>query len=706
MAARQNVSREKSTSEVTPISIFSHGRLSFESQVSTDLSILDFPYRDDPLPLDSEASTDGAHKLDKSSTPPGSVLTDEVPQETHLRALQGWPTSPRSIEISTSLLIWYIVVDISLLAISFTFFVFAILVLSFDQKPTSSHQRAARRFEQASNWVSQKLPDLAIKLLTGFRARRSIPYSLLRLLGEPPMLFCFGDLRKANFHLRTVSYVGLGLVAIWMLSPVGGQSSFRQITFGPKQHSESTTYTYVVPGPGMWAPDQFTTESILNSFYVAALLSPATKEASPRDAWGHAKIPRIEHYESTSSPDKEGWYSTDNGTGDSYSSFIGVPMSGIDSPDYADYAAKIEAMYFRPICSSASFPDDGFDHSSWIGNLHWTENTVERSRRSAEDLTPFSSVWKTRAEPQSNYKPFLCTLETAYVEVEVLCATHTTCSASHVRRSLLEHPSVAYTQLGLIYRENETMWEKAIESSSGLLSEGYVQDPRDPRNQLRTTLDDLPTETVGVRIGQMLNAYWATMNGKSVFTGAFNEHTTWLDQSIAWKYQDGSQLISSTGPNIYTCPIGRTSNCTLQSPGAGQISTWNYDHYSQARTWATTGTKRSNVEVFHAHYQWVVALIISSTILIMASVVPLYVRTRLSCGPDILMNFSSLATRDNPYVALPATGTHLDAADRSRFMRHVRIRFGDVEGENAIGRLGIGRLNGDVAPLRKGRQYA
>ena len=200
MAARQDNPQKNSTSEVASISIFSHGRLSFESQVSTDLSILDFPYRDDPLPIDSEASTDGAHKLDKSSTPPGSVLTDEVPQETHLRALQGWPTSPRSVEISTSLLIWYLVVDISLLAMSFTFFVFAVLVLSFDQKPTSSHQRAALRFEQASNWVSQKLPDLAIKLLTGSRARRSIPYSLLRLLVEPPMLFCFGDLRKANVY--------------------------------------------------------------------------------------------------------------------------------------------------------------------------------------------------------------------------------------------------------------------------------------------------------------------------------------------------------------------------------------------------------------------------------------------------------------------------------------------------------------------------
>lgn len=164
MAAKQDNTHEYSTSEVGTISIFSHGRLSFESRVSTDLSVLDFPYLDDPLPLDSGASTDGAHNADKSTTP-GSVLADDLPQETHLRALQGWPTSLRSVEISTNLMIWYVIVDISLLAISFAFFVFAILVLSYDQKPTSSHQRAALRFEQASKWVSQKLLGLAINHL-------------------------------------------------------------------------------------------------------------------------------------------------------------------------------------------------------------------------------------------------------------------------------------------------------------------------------------------------------------------------------------------------------------------------------------------------------------------------------------------------------------------------------------------------------------
>jgi len=477
-----------------------------------------------------------------------------------------------------------------------------------------------------------------------------------------------------------------------MLSPVGGQASFRQITLSPKNLPGDASYSYVVPGPAIWAPDGGATEAILNNIYVAAILSPATAQGSPRDTWGHIKVPRVEHYEDTLVADHEGWYTTFNGTGESYSSFIGIPISGMDSADYANYAANIEASYLHLNCSDGAFPDDAqftFNHSSWLGKLQWTENTIERSKSRAEDLKPFAFAWNTDYGQSLN-----CTIETAYVEVAVSCATYTTCSASRIRRSRLEHPPVAYTLLGLDYRVNETVWEKVIESSFELLSAGYAKDPTDARNLSQQPVDDNATQAVtedltpekgAIRLGQMLNAYWAAMNGKNVFSGAFDT-ATWLDKRISWEYQDGSQMVDTTS-GIW-------------------VATYDSDLYSVARTWPTTGTKRSNVEVFQAHYQWVVALVVSSTILIAASLVPLYFRTMLSCGPDILVNFSSLATRDNPYVALPATGTHLDAADRSRFMRHVRIRFGDVEGENAIGRLGIGRLDGDVVPLRKGRKYA
>ena len=163
---------------------------------------------------------------------------------------------------------------------------------------------------------------------------------------------------------------------------------------------------------------------------------------------------------------------------------------------------------------------------------------------------------------------------------------------------------------------------------------------------------------------------------KTSLVRRFNETTLPPDDKRIWSYQDESYQ-------------GEPSRETYLFPG----------------TWLSTGTKRSNVAVFQAHYRWVVALIVSSAVLITASLIPFYVRTWLSHSPDVLMNVSRLAVRDNRYVALPATGTYLDASDRSRYLRDLRVRFGDVGGEGGLGRLAIGRVNGDVGLLRRGRKY-
>jgi hypothetical protein len=198
----------------------------------------------------------------------------------------------------------------------------------------------------------------------------------------------------------------------------------------------------------MWVPDGGTSESILNSMFVAALPSSATQKGSPRDAWGHIKVPRIQHYENTSTPNDEGWYKASNGTGDDYSSLIGIPMSGMDSMDYIDYAVTIEAMYFHLNCDNFSIPDDvhfEFNHNeSWFGNLSWNEDTTERARMPADNLKPFAFTLRW-----GKFDALNCTIETTYVEIAVSCATYAACAAPLVRRSRLKHPPVAYTLLGL-----------------------------------------------------------------------------------------------------------------------------------------------------------------------------------------------------------------------------------------------------------------
>ena len=74
-----------------------------------------------------------------------------------------------------------------------------------------------------------------------------------------------------------------------------------------------------------------------------------------------------------------------------------------------------------------------------------------------------------------------------------------------------------------------------------------------------------------------------------------------------------------------------------------------------------------------------------------------------------MLNISSLATRNNEYIALPSHGTFLDASDRAKLLKDMKIRFGDVEPDSHAGKLAIGCLDPPsmqpVAKVRKGRSY-
>jgi hypothetical protein len=495
----------------------------------------------------------------------------------------------------------------------------------------------------------------------------------------------------SQFQLRLVSFVGIGLVAIWILSPVGGQSSFRQISFGPSNDPEDASFQYLVPGAYMWTPLDFGFSLIIDQTYVAALLN-AVANGSPRDSWGHVKVPRIEHYEHTSSPSRDGWYNTTSGPRDSYSSLIGIPMNvtePAESAHYINYTTTIDAMYFHLDCDMLPFQEDPVfeNHGDcWLGYTYWNESSIERAKLPPDELRPFAFGLDGGPDlgPILNYS-LSCTVESAYVEVEVSCATHDTCAASRVRRSKLDPspPPVAYTWLDLERDDMNTMWDTITWGTTpGLqnLSLAYLWNPENP---IAPVLEVPSSEDASIRVEQMLNTYWAAMNNRMVSLGSIGNDTTWLDNNISWPFQDGSQNMDLFDDN-----------------NPKQV-----EARQKARTWLSKGKKLDNTEIFKAHWGWVVALLLSSTVLIAASLIPFYIRCFLSQSPGILMNFSSLAIRDNVYLAPPATGTYLGAADRLRYLKDVRIRFGDVDEGNGTGTLAIARL-GEVAALKKGRKYA
>jgi hypothetical protein len=344
-------------------------------------------------------------------------------------------------------------------------------------------------------------------------------------------------------------------------------------------------------------------------------------------------------------------------------------------------------MYFSLMCDpylgQSRFT---FNQSTWIGHVFWNNYTIKTAEPPPQDVKPFTFVFN-----RGDFPPLNCTAKTVYVEVGVTCPTYTTCSASRVRRSRYEHPPTDRTRLGWFLGigpgsplsvnmskpvGSDDYASQKNEPAIDLYSRSWIGTPKNYMATAPANASELSFEKLSIRLSQTLNAYWSTMYCKNSLVRRFNETTLPPDDKRIWSYQDES----------YQREPSRET-------------------YLFAGTWPSTGTKRNNVAVFQAHYGWVVALIVSSSVLIAASLIPFYVRNWLSHGPDVLMNVSSLAVRDNPYVALPATGTYLGASDRSRYLRSLRVKFGDVGREGGLGRLAIGRADGDVGLLRRGRKY-
>jgi hypothetical protein len=179
-------------------STYSEERIPSESQLTTDAQLLEPLRHGERLVSNSDEGADSEHETVQHPALDGGLPNKTVQEKSSGMIPQGWPTSPQAIKLPMSTRIWNVFVDVALLSLSCAFLIFALFVLGFNGKPISSHQQAAERFEQASNWVSTLLIRLYRLLAHSYRALRSTLFHLHPSSDELPMQSYFGDSKGAN----------------------------------------------------------------------------------------------------------------------------------------------------------------------------------------------------------------------------------------------------------------------------------------------------------------------------------------------------------------------------------------------------------------------------------------------------------------------------------------------------------------------------
>jgi hypothetical protein len=199
---------------------------------------------------------------------------------------------------------------------------------------------------------------------------------------------------ESQLLMQRLTVVGVNLLFLWALSPLGGQASLRLMGRDTRDTHRLTKLRYMTTGPAatMWGLSSTYLGSgkfaDAGALYTAALLAPLSTKLGAQDPWGNVKIPTLESTNMIS-PDSKGWFNVSPklGSPEAYSSLVGLPVVGLPSSDGS--AFNLQYTYLSVDCKPfTQTPYPGVNGSSSF----LTTNTTK-----LEELAP-GQVWFDKEE--------------------------------------------------------------------------------------------------------------------------------------------------------------------------------------------------------------------------------------------------------------------------------------------------------------------
>jgi hypothetical protein len=485
------------------------------------------------------------------------------------------------------------------------------------------------------------------------------------------------------WSLRVINVIGLLLVTIGVISPIGGQASLQmlkisdvpEITQAKIAHlstlkHDSSIFEF---SPG------YVAEAVpaMNTVYGASLTAPASIKNSTMDLWGNVKIPYLSRL--TTPADESGWQNVlPDSLLDKYSSLVGIPARGLSRDSNTSYS--LETSYFDLDCFKM-FNGTGADCNAKNDTASVANNNTKPDYYCYQSSTTFAlgiddmlersygGAWRyindtDRVFPQRTIRfqslslPALsvsyCHISTAYVEAAVNC-TGLDCAVTRMRPSRLRHPNPLLVPFEFTYYYNNFFWQlpAANKPTTGStrgsqLTEFFINDPLNPlanTYRLLVKLYNVSPKDMSIRLGQVLNSYYLVSVDTKGITGTN----------------------SDSGPD------------KVMIDGDGGVVDSSFDNITTAST----------VSVNHVRYVcqwgwWVIFVLACLVMLVVACIGAIL--NRQTKGPDILGYVSTL-TRDTPYVNIPEGGSGLDGSDRARLLKELRVQMRDVRPDDNVGYL-------------------
>ncbi|KAM0415778.1 hypothetical protein ACHAPT_013239 [Fusarium lateritium] len=604
--------------------------------------------------------------------------------------------------------------DTFLTLIPVIFIALAIIAMSLDGQPKSAFgQRtmewtrlsptvypiifaavAGRFYKNFARWCLEKPNGVGLAVLEQIFGSQSFAAAFERL--------CF---------VRTQVLIGMTIILTWAMSPLGGQSASRLLSFGNSSASADAIIYYADPTYQksnflVW-DSAITSMSSVQALYSSSLLSSLEQKRSPRDLWGLPKIPQWPRGLDARTHDVD---SDALRTGDSYyASLLGIKVHGLDLPSgHIEYAFTVETSYLDFDCRhthSIDLRKRPRDNETAVLNMWHADVNSTRYPLTIDDEPFIVNVslpakwddWMSLEDPPplsmrytSRWADFLpwmntqlivvdCSMESVTLETDMQCSG-TSCAAHRQRRlKSKQRPGNRFPELML--QEPMKLWNafSLWANSTGSLAfslaspiENYFIDETFPysgkpaRNW--TKVDTSKFENVfSRRFTTAFNTYWeSTLNP--------NGHTN---------------VSFQTDPSINTVSVEHSNLSPFMN--------------------STTGTVKVTKELYIANRLWIGLLLLTTMILMVLAICGLALQAFIR-GPDVL-GYASTLTRDNPNVPVPPGGSYLDGPDRARRLKHLRLQLADVRPQGARGYVAVRSVptmqddDKFAAPLDRKRLY-
>lgn len=586
------------------------------------------------------------------------------------------------------------------------FLILAFKALAVANEPITSIQ--GRTVEQAAKLSPTLFPIMFAAVCGRFmrtyalwRAEKGSALGILEQLNGSQNLIA--ALERAIL-IPDLGLLSVGIVLVWLLSPLGGQSSLRVLGRGHSTHANETTVYYFNTtaqggGPAFGGSSAYSDlQNGLNAVFQATMTS--LENTKGRDIWGNIKIPVMQYM--TSQVGSDGWLDFDENTYNApYSALNGLIISGLRDDTSSNFS--VESSYFNLSCTGPKFFNMSVGPAEDFGGfVQYASPFVTRNNNASSLFVSDSSstfAWNSYVvdtnynhTPHSDANPvyniiyasqyggqedqtdiiiaaYNCSVGITYIENDLLC-NGKSCQVRRLRPSRKFGPNLSgypWPSLSIspVYWLLSWMGTATSMTGSGDASpiDHYISGSNTPFDITQTiSYANVTGEQVEKRLQSLVNTGWQLAYQGSATAQAPSENLTALARS-----EDSATPNWDSGSGGVGYPVGNA-----------------------------VATMTLTTDVFVVHRVWVAVTAIVSIVLLLCGIAGMAFKY-VSHSPDIL-GFVSSMTRDNPNFEHIPGSDRMNGLERARAMRNVQVQIVDVApwGEGHITLRNVGGSVGDA----------